>query len=213
MMACIVTTAGRSRLEPLLAAVAEAEGTLRPTCFVDAPSALVAMRRMAVSPRIVLLQTSIPSLEDEAALKAMHRQMRGQPILAISDELSETQLLSLIRHGASGCVCAQSSTEEIANAIRQVLKGEFPISARYAGHLFRLAGSPLFAKKDRSIQLTSRERETLTQLARGYTYMETAAILGVSLSTVQTHVRSIYSKFGCRTRVQAINTARQQCLL
>lgn len=212
-IACVVAPRGQHIQERLVAALAKAECRLTPTCFADAPTALVAMRLMAVAPRIVLLQTCASGLDDAAAIKAVHRQLRGHPILAVSRELSATELLSFIRHGAAGCVCASASTDEIAQAIRQVLNGEFPISASLSGHLFRLAGSPLFDVKERPIQLTAREQEVLSQLALGYTYAETAAILGTSLSTVQTHVRSIYSKFGCRTLVQALNRARQNNLL
>jgi DNA-binding NarL/FixJ family response regulator len=57
-------------------------------------------------------------------------------------------------------------------------------------------------------QLTPREREILTLLADGYLYKEVAATLGITLSTVQTFVRSIYKKLHINTRSEALLKAR-----
>lgn len=57
--------------------------------------------------------------------------------------------------------------------------------------------------------LTARERDILAKLARGYTYAETAEILGVAASTVQSHVKNIYSKLVVHSKTEAIYEARQ----
>ena len=50
-------------------------------------------------------------------------------------------------------------------------------------------------------------------LARGYTYAEAAQLLGVTHSTVQSHVKSIYSKLSVHSKTEAIFEARQMGLL
>ena len=64
-----------------------------------------------------------------------------------------------------------------------------------------------------SVALTEREREILQVLSRGYTYAEAAQLLEVAPSTVQTHVKAIYSKLAVRSKTEAVFEARQLGLL
>lgn len=54
-----------------------------------------------------------------------------------------------------------------------------------------------------------REGEVLTLLAKGCSYSEIAACLGCKISTIQTHVKNIYSKMGVHSRAQAVHEALQ----
>ena len=58
--------------------------------------------------------------------------------------------------------------------------------------------------------LTTREREVLTLLARGYTGEEVARELQVSGETVRAHVRNSVMKLHARTRLHAVVLALQQ---
>jgi two-component system, NarL family, response regulator len=58
--------------------------------------------------------------------------------------------------------------------------------------------------------LTSREREVLTLLARGYTGEEVARQLQVSGETVRAHVRNAVTKLHARTRLHAVVLALQR---
>jgi DNA-binding CsgD family transcriptional regulator len=51
--------------------------------------------------------------------------------------------------------------------------------------------------------LSARERSVLAELARGFTYEQTALRLGISLSTVRTHVQNAYAKLGVKTKSEA----------
>lgn len=59
------------------------------------------------------------------------------------------------------------------------------------------------------IELSSREREVLENIARGYSNQEIADRLFVSLNTVKSHTNNIYSKLNVKRRTQAIETARK----
>ena len=78
----------------------------------------------------------------------------------------------------------------------------------------RANATPAPAPADTSAAgLTAREQEALELIARGYTYNEIAAELAVSVNTVQTHVKRVYSKLAVRSRGQAVFAAHQQGLL
>tara|TARA_R100001377_G_C3194365_1_gene111962 strand:+ start:1549 stop:2154 length:606 start_codon:yes stop_codon:yes gene_type:complete len=61
--------------------------------------------------------------------------------------------------------------------------------------------------------LSQKELALLKYIARGFSYNESATILEVSLSTVQTHIRSIYLKLGAHSKIEAIQKAKEQNLL
>jgi LuxR family transcriptional regulator, maltose regulon positive regulatory protein len=64
--------------------------------------------------------------------------------------------------------------------------------------------------KEAGVELTTREKEILGFMARGLRDKEIADASFISLPTVKTHVRHILEKLDARTRVQAIERARQQ---
>jgi LuxR family maltose regulon positive regulatory protein len=61
--------------------------------------------------------------------------------------------------------------------------------------------------------LTRREREILSLLVAAHAYASVAARLAISLSTVQSHVKSIYRKLGVCSKAEAVNVALTEQLL
>jgi DNA-binding NarL/FixJ family response regulator len=66
---------------------------------------------------------------------------------------------------------------------------------------------PAYRRADPDTRLTERELEVLRVLAKGTTEREAAAALFVSQSTIHSHTKSIYSKLGCSSRVEALARA------
>jgi DNA-binding NarL/FixJ family response regulator len=61
--------------------------------------------------------------------------------------------------------------------------------------------------------LSDKELALLKHISKGLSYKESSAILGVSLSTVQTHIRSIYLKLGANSKIEAIENARHRKII
>lgn len=61
--------------------------------------------------------------------------------------------------------------------------------------------------------LTQREVEILRLIARGFTYSETAELLGISTQTVHTHLKHIYRKLAVHSKTEAVFEADQRRLL
>lgn len=61
--------------------------------------------------------------------------------------------------------------------------------------------------------LTQRERKALDLIARGFSYHEIATILGVTVHTVQTHIKRVYSKLAVHSRGEAVFEASKLGLL
>ena len=67
--------------------------------------------------------------------------------------------------------------------------------------------------QDQRTELSAKEAELLQYIARGHSYAESADLMGVAISTIQSHIRNLYRKLEVHSQVQAVAKAREQGLL
>ena len=124
--------------------------------------------------------------------------------------------------GARGYVLKTASTEEIADALRQVHQGWFVLSPvmapRLVSHLGQTAepaSTPTRPEAGDSLgwQPTSRELEVLELIAHRYSNTEVADELVISENTVKTHIKSIFGKLHAKSRREAVAYAERFGLL
>lgn len=162
-------------------------------------------------------------LPDRSGIDLIERCALWQPdcdILVISMFGDENNVLRAVEAGASGYLLKGSEEADIVGAIATLRDGGSPMSPLIARRLLkRLQGKPPAAPGagrhdgEARPQLTRRETQTISLIARGYSYLEVAQTLGVTLSTVQTHIKSSYRKLAVTSRGQAVAEAQRQGLL
>lgn len=179
--------------------------------YADGKGALRAIRETALPFRLALIDIGLPQASGLEVINAFHARFPDAAILVLSAISSEKTIFEAIQNGAQGYVLKQESLEEIKEAIRSVLRGEYPISPSLAGYLFKMVGPRKNAAQD--THLTPKETDLLRQLARGLTYAEAAEAMGVELSTVRTHIRNLYRKLNAHSQTQAVYEARERGLL
>lgn len=175
--------------------------------------ALATLERSAARVDLALVDLGLPDISGIDVIRALHRQLPEVPILVISVASSEESVLEAIRAGARGYLLKGDSGAEMASAIDEVLRGNYPISPALARSLFRLACGPTVGTIEPGLNLTQRELETLWLLARGNTYKEVASTMNVALSTVQSNIRNLYRKLQVHSQMQAVAKARSVGLL
>jgi len=152
------------------------------------------------SPDVVLLDVHMP----DGGGAAVIRQAGAGPsrYLALSVSDAPEDVIAVIRAGARGYVTKTISGSELADAIRRVHEGDAVFSPRLAGFVLdAFAGSPLPATIDPELDLlTTREREVLRYIARGYLYKEIALRLHISVKTVEAHVSAVLRKLQLSNR-------------
>ena len=92
---------------------------------------------------------------------------------------------------------------KILEAIEEVNRGGSPMSGPIARMLVRSFHRP-GRRPSGEIRLTAREEEVLNLVARGYRSKEIGEALGVSVQTVETHLRNVYEKLHVRSRAEAV---------
>lgn len=135
--------------------------------------------------------------------------------LALSVSDAAEDVIGLIRAGARGYVTKSISSEELAAAIRRVADGDAVFSPRLAGFVLdAFAAHPDVPLADPELdQLTTREREVLRLLARGYAYKEIAKELFISIKTVETHVSNVLRKLQMSNRYELSRWAADRRLV
>jgi len=179
-----------------------------------------ALQALADAPpglQLALIDLSLPDGSGLEVIRALRAQRPDVPCLVISSVTSERSLFDAIAEGARGYLHKSEPLPALTASIAQVLQGHYPVSPSLARYLFQRLRPPPVDEADRSTdggtRLTPKETQTLRCIAQGMTYAEAAADMGVSLSTVQSHIRSLYRKLEVRSQVQAVSRAREKGIL
>jgi DNA-binding NarL/FixJ family response regulator len=139
---------------------------------------------------------------------------RGVESMVVTVFADELHVVSALEAGATGYLLKDSSREEIAAAVLQLMRGGSPISPRIARYLVQRFHRPQpAAKADGMVHLTEREHEVLNLICKGYSYVEVAQGLGISPHTVTGHIKHLYRKLAVSTRGEAVFEAASQGLI
>jgi DNA-binding NarL/FixJ family response regulator len=178
----------------------------------DAASVEDAVRMItALEPDVVLLDVHMPG---GGGLEVIRQSAPAQRFLALSVSDAPEDVIAIVRAGARGYVTKTISGPELADAIRRVADGDAVFSPRLAGFVLDAFASLAPAEVDPELdQLTTREREVLRHIARGYLYKEIAARLGISTKTVEAHVSAVLRKLQLSSRHELSRWAVQRRLV
>jgi DNA-binding NarL/FixJ family response regulator len=169
-------------------------------------------------PDVVLLDVHLPGGGGQAVVAAAKITQPQVRFLALSASDAPEDVIAVIRAGARGYVTKTISGTELVAAVHRVAAGDAVFSPRLAGFVLdafaalpaQAASRPTFDPE--LDQLTTREREVLRLIARGYTYKEIARDLFISIKTVETHVSSVLRKLQLSTRHQLTRWAAERRL-
>lgn len=186
----------------------------------DGDDALVQIR--AQRPDVVLMDVRMPGTDGIEATRAVIREglttQNGQPIriIILTTYHVDDAVSAALRAGASGFLLKDAAPTEIATAIRAVVAGKGWLDPAVTRRLiddFAARPEQNTPTPAEMAQLTPREREVLTLLARGLSNADVAAQLFISEATVKTHLARVMAKLNVREKSQAVAAAYQTGLV
>ena len=154
-------------------------------------------------PGVVLLDVHLPGGGGQAVLRGVRPRHPEVHFLALSVSDAPEDVIAVIRAGARGYVTKTISGDELLQAIRRVEAGDAVFSPRLAGFVldaFGAAAGEVAVIDEELDRLSTREREVMRLIARGYQYKEVAKELFISIKTVETHVSSVLRKLQLSSR-------------
>lgn len=147
-----------------------------------------------LSPDIVVMDVSMPGLNGIEATCQIIKENPDIKVIALS-MYSETCLVEgMLKAGACGYVLKQCAAKELVEAINKVLDGEVYLSSKITGVVVEDLVGRLSGDDSTEGILTLREREVLQLIAEEKCTKEIAAILNISVKTVETHRQHIMHK-------------------
>lgn len=187
---------------------------------VCASCTTLAQGRKAVethTPGVLLTDLGLPD-GDGTALIAWTRDKSPQTEIAVISILGdERSTVRAIQAGASGYLLKDGQSLDIGRTMDSLLRGDSPISTGVARHIIRSLQdtdkTPPSPELPKQLSLTPREEEILWGIAKGLTYKDLAARLGISQQTVPSHIKNIYRKLQVHSRSEAIYEAVQMGII
>jgi DNA-binding NarL/FixJ family response regulator len=171
---------------------------------------------LRLHPDVVLMDIRMPNLDGiEATRRIAAKGPRGPRVLILTTFDLDEYVYEALRAGASGFLLKDAGAEELLHAIRVVAAGEALLSPSITRRLIAdYASRPPTSEHPAALaELTPRELEVLSFVARGLSNSDIARRLVLGEATIKTHVARIFQKLNLHDRAQAVVLAYESGLV
>jgi RNA polymerase sigma factor (sigma-70 family) len=166
-------------------------------------------RTAELKPDLVLVDFRLTDGTGAEAAAAIRQIRPDAKLIFLTREDSDATRFAALEAGASAFIHKSRAAQEVVDAIRTVAGGGTLFTPRTISQLLN-SRREVEAQLER---LTVREKEVLRLMAEGTSSREIASKLGISYTTVRTHIRSLGSKLGVHSKLEAIVKARELALV
>tara|TARA_R110001599_G_C12271046_1_gene661466 strand:- start:4120 stop:4776 length:657 start_codon:yes stop_codon:yes gene_type:complete len=155
-------------------------------------------------PDVLMLDVSMPHAGGTEVLLEARRWSSETKVVVFTGIEASGKIAELVDIGADGVFCKSDDLQEVTEALPNILEGGRIICSRFSA---MLEDSSSFEP------LTDRERQVLNLVVSGRTNKEIAAILGISIKTVDRHRTSVMGKTGSHSAAELIAFALREGLI
>lgn len=162
-------------------------------------------------PDIVLMDLAMPGTDGVEAIRRIRELDAGARVVVLTAYDTDDRIFQAVQAGARGYLLKGAPRDEIFRAIREVNNGGSLLEPAIAGKLLTRVGDIL--RGGAVEQLTPRELDILTLMARGLRNKEIASQLYITERTVKFHANAIYRKLDVGSRTEAVSKALRHGLV
>lgn len=157
-----------------------------------------------ISPDVVLMDLKMPVMNGVQATRHIKEDYPDVHVLILTTYDADEWVFDAIRAGADGYLLKDADQKTLINAIQDTAAGRTPVDPSVAGKLFNQVAQHA-PERDTTLsdKLSSREREMLSLLAKGYSNADIASRLFLSEGTVRNYLSSLFTKLEVSDRTQA----------
>lgn len=163
--------------------------------------------QIKTAPFLVFIDIGLPGISGVEGVGIISKYYPDAHLVILSGNTDNDIIWQSIAKGASGYLLKPVSFNEIKKQIEIVRNGGALISPEIAQVLIGKVNN--LGKERRtsyeSDKLTIRENEVMAQLVNGLAYKEIANVLGISVTTVNDHIKNIYHKLNVNSKAELIN--------
>jgi DNA-binding NarL/FixJ family response regulator len=155
-------------------------------------------------PDVVIMDIHLPGMNGIECMQLLKPRKPNAQFMMFTVFEEDHYVFDALCKGATGYLLKNTTPENLISAIKELYAGGSPMSSSIARKVIS-SFHQLKSEEPEGVKLTSREKELLQLLARGYRYKEIAGLLFISVETVRTHIRNIYEKLQVQSRTEALN--------
>ncbi len=149
---------------------------------------------------LVLMDLEMPGRGGASALEQLRRDHPATPVVIVSAEPDAAVMRRVIEGGASGFIPKSAKRAVLGSALQLILSGGVYVPPELVA---APAESASERRKRRVGELTERQKEVLSLLAKGLTNKEIGEVLGIALGTTKTHIAAILEALEATNRTEA----------
>lgn len=154
-------------------------------------------------PDVVLMDIDMPGYDGIKGVKIIKETKPETSIIMYTVFEDDDKLFQCLCAGANGYLLKKTPPAKLIDAIQEVLEGGAPMSPIIAKKVL----NSFQQLKPNDYQLTSREKEVLQLLNKGYSTKMIAAELYIAFDTANSHLKNIYHKLHVNCGKEAIAKA------
>ena len=157
-------------------------------------------------PDVALVDIGLPGMSGIEGARILKDRHPSVHLLMLTVYDDDERIFDAVCAGATGYLLKKTPPARLLEYIREALEGGSPMSPQIARRvitLFRRVRPPESAHQD----LTPHEIRLLKLLVEGYRYEDVANQMGVSINTVRSHIKQIYSKLQVHSKSEAVAKA------
>ena len=154
-------------------------------------------------PDVVLMDIGLPGMSGIECVEELKKKLPNVQVMMLTVYEDDDRVFKSLAAGATGYVLKNTMPAELFEAIRDLHNGGSPMSnviARKVVQAFQQMGNSAKGIEN----LSGRENEILSFVAKGYRDKEVADKFFISVETVRKHLRNIYQKLHVRSRTEAV---------
>jgi len=175
---------------------------------VEDGRALVAAAQK-LRPDVILLDISMPLLNGIEAARQLKKLVPDTKLVFLTMHADPAYVTEAFRVGASGYLLKRSAASELVSAIQEVLKGRSYVTPLATKDMLETFLGRALAPGKLPSELTPRQREVLQLVAEGHSTKEIAAILNLSVKTVEFHKARLMRQLSLRGTAELTKYAVQ----
>ena len=172
-------------------------------CVCACQSGEIALQELPLrQPDVILMDINLPGMSGIECTALMRQVLPKARIVIVTVYNDSNNIFRALQAGASGYLLKRVTGEELLRSISEVMAGGVPMTGEIARKVIESFQRPTVSM-EQDTQLTPRETEILSWLARGFASKEIADRLSISPATVSLHLHHIYAKLHVRSRTEA----------
>lgn len=160
-----------------------------------------------LQPDVVLMDIDMPGTNGIAGLKRIRSHAPEIFIIMQTVFEDEEKIFTAIHAGAHGYFLKKTKPDKLIDGIRDVLEGGAPMTPSVARKVLYMFTNQAADKSINQFDLTNREVDILSMLAKGMSYKMIADASGITFHTVNAHLKKIYEKLHVHSATEAVSKA------